>query len=136
MENVSLLYWYDLLAPTGANCDFHNSRSKSLQHDQRNSRDKQTNKRFNQTSKLPNTLQIYISTNVTTQSTPTSFGNSGQLGIFLMRWGVYPYMIFVILLTPAPFSAQNCDTKNHAKSGFLIPKNIKNALILDILTPG
>ena len=94
--------------------------------------DKQT---FQSNKEIAKHITIY-STDATTQSAPTFFGTSGQLGIFLMRWGVYPYMIFVILLTPVPFSAQNCDTKNHAKSGFLIPKNIKNALILDILTPG
>ena len=49
---------------------------------------------------------------------------------------MHEHVVFVLLLTPAPFSAKKFDTKNHAKLGFLIPKNIKNTLILDILTPG
>ena len=42
-------------------------------------------------------------------------------------------MIFVILLTTAPFSIKIFDTKKHAKSGFLTTKNTKHALILDFL---
>ena len=59
MENVSLLYRYDLLAPTEANYDFHNGRSKLLQHDQCN---KQTNKQTNVSTKHGNCETYYKST--------------------------------------------------------------------------